>query len=1559
MSFYNKTTGELFSIVDDCIVAPYVKFPNDDGQVTLFDFTYSSERMGTAPKISSTMYSFECYDLLWNVTDSDGNRIQSYSDIFTVFNGERYYLETTPTSSFSNEDARYKHELSFVSERIVLENIIMMNSTFKNYEEFTPIKNYVSGNYVLYENLVYRFTSDHAAGAWDYADVEQVPGESQITESTDFTFSGNIKEFSDRINASIASSGIMNMATITGFSEDNHFYGYHVVFDYYDEFSTTDKYVYGDIVTHTVSGVLSYYKFISGHAAGVWNPSEVEIYVLPTKLISISGSTIYDALGLIESEYGLSYYIDSEKTIHIRKYQTEISDTIEYGSEKSLISITRSNMENKIVTRMTAIGSSDNLPYYYPNPTEDGFLNGKASDASYPFIVKPDNIGSGLSVTNPSSPSDKFYKLGIDDKFAYGTLVRKYTSMTPEPYLTSSLSEDGLTLTVFLHVNGELWLFVTSDIGETYLVPLKINTLDCNLVRISDGENLMKDESGNLTTFGTNFNSGKPVSLPAGIYAFSYKVNLSSRPILFSADYYGYYIVWDKITYLYDFNEKKSWSLTQSKNPIVVSGFFEHKNDENIFLDLVPTYTENSLGNRILDSAYGWFRINPTGENRISDFDSTKTYEIGALVFAIADGMEYNMVYRFKTAHTGAWSWDDVTSAVFWDNKALNNKYPEVGRLKYESGKTYQDKDEDSAYYGKRYVCTETETYPQTGMPFFRNIYDKIPYKSSSQILEEYDFSGCSLYKLAWSLNGKEESPLDYGMTLRGTPNLLQEIVMNRFKYIIPQSSLMPEIYFKTNGDRRFYPAKNYPFTKTDNYELDEDAGEEISNSNVINENYQNDGGESIIFENQYKKSSPKEHIETFDDIKPTIKECLNGDGDRIDVVLEFQYDKTDSDELEESDSDSTDSLNYKHPYFFAKLRKLGFNIFDLAIDEEDMILNITSGPCGSGAFKIMVGSTHEQNTVRVWKYDVYELKENLYTKIYKKHDPMRYYDGTLYYNTSTTSVPFYTELDGTQYKNLPEDKEWGDVICTDVTLGSVEDCQKDTTDNEVWIALLKDVSTFGTIIPSKIHSIEPVSYTDSQTDFDTFVLTHILMPQAYIRTAEKKLTKELIKYMGENNTELFSYAINFSRIFFAQHVSIQELINENSLLNIKYAGHETKKVYVSSFTYKMAESDALPEISVELKDTIAENKYRYVQRAGTIVTGGDTGQSSISKTGTLSIKKIGRTFITRNGTNQINGNLRVTGNVTGSINAILDDGRIITINEMERNVQNVSTNVAIERVRKRSLSCILKWNRYLSVSKTAPWFEYTAGVYKDTLNSMSISISAGHTTTDLFGYALVDETVYNIFVTEAGTIYLLDSSYQSNDFLVGILSAIDSTAGSTTTTIGKLRHVSNYYGTNTVDGRAVVGQIADDGGDVLVDMGTGELSFKKGTGTKKVSEIDTTVTNLDGSVATLEENITTINGNIDTINGNISTLDDKVAATDSTVSSLSDDVSALDTKVTILDGSTSMLSYKKLYEAVHELQYFFNSHYVPICSSSASGSCTQTVFEPSPDTDMGAIKTL
>ena len=318
--------------------------------------------------------------------------------------------------------------------------------------------------------------------------------------------------------------------------------------------------------------------------------------------------------------------------------------------------------------------------------------------------------------------------------------------------------------------------------------------------------------------------------------------------------------------------------------------------------------------------------------------------------------------------------------------------------------------------------------------------------------------------------------------------------------YIYPQKNLMPSIYRETNGDERFYNAEN------DKY-FDED-------------------GNDIFFPNEYVEGKPSEHIEKFEDIKPTIVGMTNSKGQRFDTFLDFAYDYNDSDEVDEAGK-------YIHPYFYAKLPKydgeFGFNLFDHAIDESEMTIAMTSGTCGACQWVIAVDKNLQQNRVQV-------------------------------------------DEDG----NIKRDTN-GNVL-----LGAAQDRQNDTKNYEVWIALRKEYSSFGVIMPNASYNYKP-------NVEDTFVILHIELPKAYILAAEKRLENSLIQYMKDNNEEKFSFSVSLSRIFLEENPTIRDRINENSMISIENYG-KVYALYISSFTYNITKDAALPEITIDVKDSLSIN---------------------------------------------------------------------------------------------------------------------------------------------------------------------------------------------------------------------------------------------------------------------------------------------------------------------------------------------------------------------------------
>lgn len=391
-----------------------------------------------------------------------------------------------------------------------------------------------------------------------------------------------------------------------------------------------------------------------------------------------------------------------------------------------------------------------------------------------------------------------------------------------------------------------------------------------------------------------------------------------------------------------------------------------------------------------------------------------------------------------------------------------------------------------------------------------------------------FDGSACLSWatdsKEGWYYKEKEVKLKDLGLSIsNNSPQSGSTITQKLVKYINTSPNLMPSVYRTTDGKERFY--------------------------NAIDNIY--DGWK---FNNPYVEGKPKEHIIKVDDIKPTIKGVVNSTGLRMDMFSEFAYDDDDNDEtLPEEDSSDRKFL---HSYFFGKLRKLDFNLFDHAIEQQPMTVSFTSGDCGACNFEIGVS-------------DEFPNKN-----------------------------PVLVNADGT----LKRDSN-GRVICGQfqkIKESELQDRQQDTINNEVWIALKKEEDTYGILMPKAPKFNEsgeqieaghrPKAAKDEDgtpnNDGDTFVILGIHLPKSYIINAEKKLEDEIIKYLQENNDEKFTFSINFSRIYFAENQDILSSLNENSKVRVIY-DNIPYDLYVSSFSYSISEGDILPDIKVELDDTL------------------------------------------------------------------------------------------------------------------------------------------------------------------------------------------------------------------------------------------------------------------------------------------------------------------------------------------------------------------------------------
>ncbi|MEJ8588041.1 phage tail protein [Riemerella anatipestifer] len=87
-----------------------------------------------------------------------------------------------------------------------------------------------------------------------------------------------------------------------------------------------------------------------------------------TKTIDFSDYNCLAALTRIAEDFGLEFWVDADKSIHLEERKKVSGYTLEYGKSKGLKGITRNPYtESSLVTRLYARGSSRNIPKNYRN----------------------------------------------------------------------------------------------------------------------------------------------------------------------------------------------------------------------------------------------------------------------------------------------------------------------------------------------------------------------------------------------------------------------------------------------------------------------------------------------------------------------------------------------------------------------------------------------------------------------------------------------------------------------------------------------------------------------------------------------------------------------------------------------------------------------------------------------------------------------------------------------------------------------------------------------------------------------------------------------------------------------------------------------------------------------------------------------------------------------------------------------------------------------------------------------------------------------------------------
>ena len=342
-------------------------------------------------------------------------------------------------------------------------------------------------------------------------------------------------------------------------------------------------------------------------------------------------------------------------------------------------------------------------------------------------------------------------------------------------------------------------------------------------------------------------------------------------------------------------------------------------------------------------------------------------------------------------------------------------------------------------------------------------------------------------------------------------------------------------------------------------------------------------------FVNLYKKGNPHQGTVTFGDIKPTIKGIVNAEGQLFGEIADIAFDSADSDK---KDSDE----KHIHRYFYIKLHKFngdfGFDLFAHALASEPAKINlIKSNGCPACSFVIYNQPSADNSKC----YNCVSVDEN----------------GNL--------------------KQVRTDKN--DYIFANASDAYEDNLNQDSTQKELWIAVQKDTSTLGIVMPNANAGFKPQKG-------DLFVITGIKPPKVLVTAAEKRLDDALVKHMSENNTDQFNYSVKFSRIFLQENPDFASKLNENAKLSIQIQGDYdndgnliSHKVFVSNYSLKV-DNDELAEVEIELvnslevtksdtKQIIDAVKGEAVKSLSSMVGGSNTNSFNASITDKMYLSKL------------------------------------------------------------------------------------------------------------------------------------------------------------------------------------------------------------------------------------------------------------------------------------------------------------------------------------------------
>lgn len=155
---------------------------------------------------------------------------------------------------------------------------------------------------------------------------------------------------------------------------------------------------------------------------------------------------LFDALSEGFDKFKIPFCFHGKKIV-FNEYVEPIEHVFKYGFDNALLSIKKSNANARIINRITFKGSSENIPYFYPNETEYGHISltplptNKILNAAHLILKKPSRLVGTIPVDVPVVYSSRTDVSMQPEKIEYMALATSYKEASFDAWTKVTLDD--------------------------------------------------------------------------------------------------------------------------------------------------------------------------------------------------------------------------------------------------------------------------------------------------------------------------------------------------------------------------------------------------------------------------------------------------------------------------------------------------------------------------------------------------------------------------------------------------------------------------------------------------------------------------------------------------------------------------------------------------------------------------------------------------------------------------------------------------------------------------------------------------------------------------------------------------------------------------------------------------------------------------------------------------------------------------------------------------------------------------------------------------------------